>query len=131
MFKFTQSTLKGAGYKTQIASTSATESIDFDGYAGCAVEDLLLYSTTGTTGIRIGPNAGLTRFAHWWRLVRVMVIGNTPNWAVTSLATTRSGFSTAGVRVITAFYGQRTIVKSHMLPERVFLQKIKQTEILL
>lgn len=97
--------LSGDGFGTEFKYTGAGVAIDFDGRPGCSIDSVLLYATGGTTGIKIAPNAGRTRFPHWWRLTRVMVIGNTPNWATTSLAASRSGFSTAGVQVVTAFYG--------------------------
>jgi hypothetical protein len=97
--------LAGDGFGTEFKYTGSGVAIDFDGRPGCTLDGMLLHSTGGTIGVRIGPNSGRTRFPHWWRLSRVMVIGNTPNWATTSLAATRSGFSTAGVQVVTAFYG--------------------------
>jgi hypothetical protein len=105
VFALDRQDLLGDGYGTEFKYTGSGVAIDFDGRPGCTIKDLLLYSTGGTIGIKIAPNVGLTRYPHWWRLSRVMVIGNTPNWASTSLASTRSGFSTAGVQVVTAFYG--------------------------
>ena len=105
LFTGTRQRIYGDGLRTQLILNGAITGIDFDGYAGCEVSDLVMYSTNSSAvGIDIGPNAGASRFAHWWRLKRVMVIGNTPNWATTSLATTRAGL-TDGIRVQTAFYG--------------------------
>ena len=97
--------LTGDGYGTEFKYTGSGVAIDFDGRPGCSIEGVLMHSTGGTIGINIAPDAGATRYPHWWRLSRVMVIGNTPNWATTSLAAARSGFSTAGVQIKTAFYG--------------------------
>lgn len=105
LFTGTRQRIYGDGLRTQLILNGAITGIDFDGYAGCEVSDLVMYSTNSSAvGIDIGPNSGASRFAHWWRLKRVMVIGNTPNWATTSLATTRAGL-TDGIRVQTAFYG--------------------------
>lgn len=95
----------GAGFRTQLIIAGSGIGIDFDGYAGCEVADLVMYSTTADRGIRVGPNSGATRFAHWWRLKRVMAIGNTPNWSTTSLASSRSGFATAAIQINKSFYG--------------------------
>lgn len=97
--------LIGSGFGTELKYTGNAIAIDFDGRPGCSIEGVVLHSTTGTIGINIAPDSGLTRYPHWWRLERVMVIGNTPNWATTSLAAVRAGFSIAGVYIKTAFYG--------------------------
>ena len=105
LFTGTRQRIFGDGLRTQLILNGAITGIDFDGYAGCEVSDLVMYSTNASAvGIDIGPNGGATRFAHWWRLRRVMVIGNTPNWATTSLASSRSGLAD-GIRVQKAFYG--------------------------
>jgi hypothetical protein len=105
-FKSTRTCLVGSGFRTQINFTGATTVIDFDGWSGSSVSNLCIYSSTADIGINIKPNVGATRFAHWWELNRVMIIGNTPDWSTTALATTRAGFATAAFRVETAFYGQ-------------------------
>jgi hypothetical protein len=105
-FKTTRTCLVGSGYRTMINATQATTVIDFDGYSGCSVSDICIYSSTAAIGIDIQPDSGATRFPHWWELSRVMILGNTPNWSTTALVTTRAGFSTAAFRVETAFYGQ-------------------------
>lgn len=104
-FTTTRQVLLGHGYSSAINYTGAGTAIDFDGWAGCAVEDLLVYSATAAVGINIQPNAGSTRFAHWWRLNRVMVVGTTPNWGSTALGSAIEGFSTAGIRVQRSYYG--------------------------
>lgn len=105
LFTGTRQRIFGDGLRTQLILNGAITGIDFDGYAGCEVSDLVMYSTNASAvGIDIGPNGGATRFAHWWRLRRVMVIGNTPNWSTTSLASSRAGLAD-GIKVQTAFYG--------------------------
>jgi hypothetical protein len=73
---------------------------------------LVLVSETASVGIDIGPNAAENRFSHWWRLSRVMVIGDTPNWSSTALGNARNGFSTAAFQVQTAFYGEADHVEA-------------------
>lgn len=105
LFTGTRQRIYGDGFRTQLVLNGAITGIDFDGYAGCEVSDLVMYSTNSSAvGIDIGPNAGASRYPHWWRLRRVMVIGNTPDWSTTSLASSRSGL-TDGIRVQTSFYG--------------------------
>ena len=105
LFTGTRQRIFGDGLRTQLIYTGNGIAIDFDGYAGCEVSDLVIVATNASAvGVDIGPNGGATRFAHWWRLRRVMVIGNTPNWATTSLASSRSGLAD-GIRVQKAFYG--------------------------
>ena len=105
LFTGTRQRIYGDGFRTQLVYTGTGIAIDFDGYAGCEVSELVIVATNSSAvGIDIGPNSGATRYPHWWRLTRVMVIGNTPNWATTSLASTRSGLAD-GIRVQTAFYG--------------------------
>jgi len=97
--------IRGAGFCTELKYTGTGTAIDFDGYAGCSVENLLLWSLTGATGIDIGPDSGGTRFPHWWRLDRVMVIGDTPNWVTTALGAAINGWTIAAIKVEKAFYG--------------------------
>jgi hypothetical protein len=106
LFTASRQRIIGDGFRTQLVVAGAGIGIDFDGYAGCAVEDLVMYSSTAAVGIDVGPNAGQTRFAHWWRLKRVMAVGNTPNWASTSLASARAGFATSAIQIQKAFYGE-------------------------
>ena len=104
-FTTTRQRLIGEGLLSAINYTGTGTAIDYDGWAGCAVENLLVYSTTAAVGINIQPNSGATRFAHWWRLNRVMVVGTSPDWAQTDLGSAIEGFSTAGIRVERSYYG--------------------------
>lgn len=105
LFKTTQQSISGAGFSTQIKFTGSGTCIDFDGWSACSVQNVFIYSTGGTVAIDIGPNAAVNRFAHWWRLKNIIVLGNVPNWSTSYLANVRAGFSQAAFQVETAFYG--------------------------
>lgn len=95
----------GGGPATILSHSSTGDMIDFDGYNMCRLENVYLFSATAARGVRIGPNSGVTRYAHRWALKDVSILGSSGG---VYNAGTIAGFTTAGIELITPYYGTIT-----------------------
>jgi hypothetical protein len=88
---------------TTMSSSSSGTLIDFDGYKRCVVEGFGRFlSTTAARCVRVGPDSGETRFAHWFKVRDISINGEA---AFNEGSGTPTGFTTAGIEINRAYYG--------------------------
>jgi hypothetical protein len=103
----------GDFWNTVLVYSGSGIAIDSDGRSAPYFRGFNLRSTTGTTGIRIGPDSGESRFSHFFRVHECMVNGRSTGGLSGGAV---QGFTTAGIDVNRAYYGRIRDCDIHAAP---------------